>query len=253
MIRSENDGVVSVVTLMHGKVNALDIEFLTEIIDQFDRLQKSDTKAVVLTGEGSSFSAGVDLFRLVDGGVKYITEFWPLLLECFLKVFTFPKPVVAAVNGHAIAGGCVLACACDYRVMSKGPGVIGVPELLVGVPFPSLPLEIVRFAVPKRHLQKLVYTGKTCVAEEALDFGLIDAIEEPEKLLDSALAMAQRLAKIPADAFRITKQLLRQPALDRHQKLKGTLDPEAFKVWISKETNNVIRKYLEKTIGKKKQ
>src|SRR5262249_13880141 len=76
-------------------------------------------------------------------------------------LFTFPKPVVAAVNGHAIAGGCVMVLACDARLMAEGAGTIGMPELLVGVPFPADVLEVVRFAVPRHKVQSLIYTGRT--------------------------------------------------------------------------------------------
>ena len=74
----------------------------------------------MLTGTGTVFSAGVDLRRLTEGGRDYVQAFLPLLGDAFFKTFTFPKPLIAAVNGHAIAGGCILACACDYRIMSAG-------------------------------------------------------------------------------------------------------------------------------------
>jgi enoyl-CoA hydratase/carnithine racemase len=106
-------------------------------------------------------------------------------------LFSLPKPVVAAVNGHAIAGGCVMACAADYRMMAREPGRIGIPELLVGVPFPVVPLEIMRFAAPPQHLQSLIYRGTTLTADEALQHGLVDAVVDPEGLVDGAVAVAE--------------------------------------------------------------
>ena len=135
------------------------------IAAQFDALRDSAAKAVVVTGQGRMFSAGVDLPRLVAGGAAYAREFVPAMNHAFETLFAFTKPLVAAVNGHAIAGGCVLACCADYRIMAREPGRIGVPELLVGVPFPVVPLEIVRFATPPQHVQALIYRGLTLAAD----------------------------------------------------------------------------------------
>ena len=97
-------------------------------------------KAVIVTGSGSSFSAGVDLFRVIKDGPEYGRRFLPVLDDFLRAALTLPKPMVAAINGHAIAGGCILAAACDHRIMTEGNGRIGIPELAVGVPFPALPL-----------------------------------------------------------------------------------------------------------------
>jgi len=205
---------------------------------------------VVLTGTGTNFSAGLDLFKIVDGGEKYIKELMPHLTETLLTLFTFPKPVVAAINGHAIAGGCVLACACDVRIMADGDGKIGAPELLVGVPFPVLPLELIRHTVTPPDFQELIYSGKNYLPREALGIGLIDEVVQPQRLMDQAHATAQRLSQIPADAFRITKQIMRQPVLDRYEQFKDKFDPKAEKVWFAPETLQTISQYLKRTLGK---
>src|SRR5947199_194697 len=83
-------------------------------------------------------------------------------------------------KANALAGGCVMASAADSRLMSRDGGRIGIPELLVGVPFPVVPLEIMRFAAPSRHLQMLVYRGLTLTADDALQYGLVDAIADPD-------------------------------------------------------------------------
>ncbi len=162
-----SDGI-ALVTLQHGKVNALDIEFCAALAARFKDLAASDAKAVVLTGQGKAFSAGVDLRRLSDGGADYIRKFLPALHALYDAVFFYPKPVVAAINGHAIAGGAVLAACADRRIMAQGTGRIGVTELLVGVPFPALAFEIVRFAVPPRFLAEVTLSGATYDTDAAL-------------------------------------------------------------------------------------
>jgi len=250
MIHVEQRESVTIMRLEHGKVNALDKELLGDLIDKLAEVEKSDAKAVVLTGMGSCFSAGVDLFRIVDGGADYVEEFLPLLTNALLSLFTFPRPVVAAANGHAIAGGCVIVMACDYKIMAKGEGRIGIPELLVGVPFPTLPLEIVRFNTPRQHFQELVYTGRTHSPEAALQIGIVDNLVEPEDLMDRACDVAERLAAIPAESFNLTKRMIRQRTIDRYQKYHQTFDREALKVWSSPDIHRIIREYLQKTIGK---
>jgi len=162
----------------------MDVEFCEAIAARFEELKKSKARAVVLTGEGKIFSAGVDLVRALEGGAGYFHKFLPALSKAFVTVFFFPKPVVAAVNGHAIAGGCVLACCADRRLMAKGASRIGIPELLVGVPFPVVPLEIMRFATHASRLQALAYRGLTLTAGDALQYGLVDSVTDADRLLD---------------------------------------------------------------------
>ncbi len=150
MIDISEQGEIAVVTMRHGKANAMDVEFCEAIAARFEELKKSKVKAVVLTGEGKIFSAGVDLVRALDGGADYFHKFLPALSKAFVTAFFFPRPVVAAINGHAIAGGCVLACCADRRLMAKGASRIGIPELLVGVPFPTIALEVMRFTTASR-------------------------------------------------------------------------------------------------------
>ena len=147
MIETSDENGVAVLRLAHGPVNALDLELLTALPRALDGV--ADAPAVVLTGAGRCFSAGVDLKRIVEGGPEYVAEFLPALGRAALTLFTHPRPVVSAVNGHALAGGCVLAAAGDHRVM--GAGTIGLTELAAGVPFPAVPLEIMgtRWATPQ--------------------------------------------------------------------------------------------------------
>ena len=162
-----NDGI-AVLTLRHGKANALDIEFCEALAARFAELRDGAAKAVVLTGQGKIFSAGVDLIRVSEGGADYVRKFLPALHKLYDAVFYHPKPVVAAINGHAIAGGAVLACCADRRIMAREGGRIGVTEMLVGVPFPALAFEIVRFAVPPRHLPEFTLSGATYATDAAL-------------------------------------------------------------------------------------
>lgn len=250
MIHREQRGEVTVLRMEHGKVNVMDVELCEAVAAAFDALAGARVRAVVITGTGSSFSAGVDLVRVLDGGRAYLERFLPALTDALLKVFAFPRPVVAAINGHAIAGGCILACACDQRIMAAGPGRIGVPELLVGVPLPAVAMEVLRFAVPRPHLAQLTYSGKTVKSEEGLPLGLIDEMVSADQLLDHACQAATRLAAIPGKAFEITKRELRGPYLKRLDAVRKTSDAETLETWSTPETLETIRSYVSRTFKK---
>jgi enoyl-CoA hydratase len=241
---------IAVMTLAHGKANALDIEFCETIAARFRELRASDAKAVVVTGQGRIFSAGVDLIRLSEGGADYTRKFLPALHKLYDAVFFHPKPVVAAINGHAIAGGCVLACCADRRIMAQGEGRIGVTELLVGVPFPALAFEVVRFAVPPRYLPECTLSGATYATDAALQRGWVDEVVEPGALIARALATAQALAALSPPAFAQTKAQIRQAVGERYGASGEATDKAVTDIWTAPETLGDIRNYVGRTLRK---
>lgn len=251
MIERKDSDEVVVLQMVYGKANALDFELCKTLVETLDQLEAHDKRPVVITGNGGIFSAGVDLFRVVNEGKEYLNAFLPMLLDAFTRLFEFPRPLVAAVNGHAIAGGCVVACACDYRIASSGPGRIGVPELLVGVPFPTVALEILRFSIGNAHLQEAVFTGGTYAVDEAWRRGFVDEIVDQDELFEVALQRARHLASIPERSYALSKRQLHQPVVSRIS-ARAPEDDEAVRAtWMDPETLNNIRAYLERTFGKK--
>ena len=113
MLATESRGPVTILRLRHGKANAMDVVVLREIEAAFVGESTSAARAVVLAADGPIFSAGLDLFQLAGGGAAYIRQLLPALHDALRAAFTFPKPLVAAIHGHALAGGCVLAAAAD--------------------------------------------------------------------------------------------------------------------------------------------
>jgi enoyl-CoA hydratase len=247
--RSDNRGIVTL-RLAHGKASALDTELLDGLARALAETAASDAGAVVLTGTGSIFSAGVDLFRVVDGGVEYSRRFVPALAQTLLELFAFPKPLIVAVNGHAIAGGCIFTLCGDYRLMAAGNARIGLPELLVGVPFPASVVETIRFAVPPQHLQMLMYTGRTFTPDDALRLGLVDEVVDPASLAARAEEMARHFAGLPARAFALAKQQLRDKSISRARHYANEIDAEVREIWSDPATHTLIREYLARTVRK---
>lgn len=251
MIHREDRGTVAVLRIEHGKANAIDVDLFDALIEQLDALETDDCRAVVITGTGKSFSAGVDLFRVLDEGMTYLRIFLPTLSRGLKRLFGFHKPVVAAMNGHAIAGGCILALACDRRILAEGKAKIGVTELSVGVPFPVAAMEVLRFQVPDRIAQDLVYTSRLVGPEEALGLGLVDELAEADALLDRAVSVAEQLGRIPGGTFGLTKHQLRQDTIERIPDQELHLDDEILGTWSDPEILDGIRAFMAAATGKK--
>jgi enoyl-CoA hydratase len=251
MIEIEERGAVTILRLARGKGNALDLELVGALIDALDRLDGSAAGAGVLTGQGSIFGAGVDLPALIEGGPEYVKRFLPLLQRAFERLATFPKPLVAAVNGHAIAGGAILMLACDQRLLARGAARVGLTEVRGGVLFPAWALEIARFATPPQHFPTLICTGRTWPAEEALARGLVDELVEPERLLDRACAVAEELAAIPATEFAATKRAVRQPLIESARQQTALTEAAVLEHWCAAETLRYIAAFAEQNIKRR--
>lgn len=250
MIIREQQENTAVITLDNGKVNALSQPLLEALGNMLSQIEHQETRAVVLTGKGTTFSAGVDLFSVFGGSKAQMDRFLATLKSVLLHLFTFRKPVVAAINGHAIAGGCLLAAACDYCVMAGGAGKIGVTEMLLGIPFPTIAFEIMRARVAPQHLQSAIYSGATYSPEEALARGFIDEVVAAEAVRDRALSAARQIGAIPPATFALTKRQLRQPVLDRIERYEKDFSKEYTAIWQRDETSAAVQAYIAKITGK---
>jgi enoyl-CoA hydratase len=239
VLNIEDQGGVAVVRIHHGKVNALDAELLERLITTVGEL--TDVDGVVLTGTGRAFSAGVDLKRVVDGGADYVERFLAALSGALLAVFDHPRPVVAAVNGHAIAGGCVLAAACDVRLMSAGS--IGLTELAVGVPFPVAALEIMRHVLGPA-AQSFVLGAGTIDAAQAEAAGLVDEVVDPDLLVDQAVRRAAGLARMPWETFSLAKRQLHRETRARIGRYRPVDDPVVAELWDSAPVREAMARFV---------
>jgi enoyl-CoA hydratase len=239
MIETTEENGVAVLRMSHGPVNALDLELLSALPDALSAV--ADAPAVVLTGAGRCFSAGVDLHRIVDDGAAYVADFLPALSKALLTLFSHPKPVVAAINGHALAGGCVLAVACDFRIMSAG--TIGLTELTVGVPFPTVPLEIMRHAAGPA-VSRLVLTAPRLDPAAGQLCGLVDEVTTADDLLPAAFRRTDQLSSVPSHVFAMSKEQLHRPALERMAADRPVDDPRVLEVWSSETSREFIRTFM---------
>lgn len=250
MLELERRGGVDVMWLDRPPVNAADLDLLDRIVELVGEVERDSDRPLVVAGRGRAFSAGADLFRVLEGDNAYAEAFVGGLVKAFGALFRFPRPLVGAVNGHALAGGAIVACCCDYAVAAAGDSLIGVTEHAVGVPFPLTALEIVRHAVAPERFEEVVFLARTYSPEEARAVGFVDEVVPPDELVDRALAVAERLGRVPASTYSLIKAAVRRPVLDRIAAHEGTHDPLAVKGWQSDEVKDAIRAFLDRTVGK---
>ncbi len=158
---------------------------------------------------------------------------------------------MAAVNGHAIAGGAILVFACDQRLLARGGAQIGLTEVRVGVMFPAWALEIARFATPPQQFSTLICTGRTWPPEEAFARGLVDELVEPERLLDRACQVAQELAAISPAVFAATKLAVRRPMIEAAQREAARTNASLIEHWCSPDSLRLVAKFAEQAINRR--
>ena len=232
-MRIERRGAVAVLRLESGKVNAIGPAFLSDMARLLDGL--GDARAAVLVGRGSAFSAGLDLPSLVDLDGPRMREFIGRFSSTMLRIFELPIPVVAAVNGHAIAGGCVLALQADVRLAADRDSRIGLNETQLGIGLPAVVVETLRAQVPPQSLAAIALEGRLFSPREARELGLVHEVVPEAELLDKAVQRAQALAALPADGARLVKKALREPVAARIRELDAAQSDQWVESWRTAE------------------
>ena len=159
----------------------------------------------------------------------------------FQDAFAFPKPIVAAIEGPAVAGGCMLAAACDFRVLSPTAS-IGIPEMRIGVALPMAAIEIMRFVCSNQAFQSVVNLGKMYTGNDAVEVGIVSHVASDP--VEAAMNLATQLTGIPTPAFSMTKRQSRLHAIGNIKQLQDSLGEEYFQIWNSDETRSAIQHYV---------
>jgi enoyl-CoA hydratase/carnithine racemase len=190
VITLERQNHVAVARLHHGTINAISPQLVEELSGAIDQTAVDpEIRALVLTSANEKFfSIGFDI---------------PVLFPMAREEFT--KPTIAAISGHAIAGGCILALCCDYRVIAEGRKLMGLNEIKLGVPIPYVADCVLRFLVGARCARDLADGGEFYPADELLTMGMVDEVVPQGEVFTRALQKAQTLAAKPAEALACIK------------------------------------------------
>ncbi|MCA9629817.1 MAG: crotonase/enoyl-CoA hydratase family protein [Myxococcales bacterium] len=202
-----NDGV-AILRLDDGKANALGHEVVMTLGQHLDRAEQ-EASAVLIVGREGKFSAGYNLQEMMAGpdSARRLVKAGG---ELMLRLFTFPRPVVAACTGHALAAGAILLLACDLRIGAEGPFKIGLNEVPLGMTPPLYLVELARHRLSKRWYTRAVTQGQIFTPADAVDTGYLDACVGGEELLGLAKDEAKRLGALPHAAFAEAKRRERE-------------------------------------------
>jgi len=234
------------ITLNRNKSNALNREMITELNDMLHNIANdANIGGAIITGREHFFSAGLDLIELYGYNEEEIRSFWLLFLEFTANITAFKKPLVAAINGHAPAGGCVIALACDGRVMAEGKYIIGLNEVPVGIIVPDSIFKLYAFWLGSAHACRSLLEGKLFSPEEALTIGLVDELVNPDSIMTAAERRIRKYMAFEPNTWQqsklnIRKELIAGMSADQSQ----TLDMMITQWW-SPATRGLLKMIID--------
>lgn len=228
---------VAFVSIEHGKVNALREQVIDELARVFAQLVgMAEAKVIVLTGRDKFFTFGFDIPHFYDYSRESFTSFLIRFTDFYHELFMFPKPVIAAINGHCIAGGTMLATACDYRIMVAGRTKIGSNELGFGSSVFAGTVEMLKYVVGARNARKILYMGELLSASDALSLGLVDKLTTSLDLARDIQEISRKFASKEPTAFASIKTMLRRSVHEKMLKWESQSIHKFVDIWYSEET-----------------
>ena len=217
-IKKEDD--ISIITLDDGKANVFSPEMSNQLnacLDQVD----TESGCLIITGREGMFSAGLDLKVIQSGDVDRILDMSSSAFKLLARIFSFPRPVIAACSGHGIALGTFLICCCDYRIGIKGDYMLGANEMRTNMVIPTPILELIKFRVNDSHKYRAVLGAEMYNFNQAQEAGLIDDVVDIDNLMSAATEKAKDLATMGHPSYTMTKELfIAEPMAKINEALK---------------------------------
>ncbi len=207
------EDAIAIVTMDDGKANAISNDLLDALEPALDRAE-AEASAVVLAGRPGRFCAGFDLRTVRDAPPAERARLVQRGGRLLHRLYAYPKPLVAAATGHAVALGALILLAADTRIGARGDYKLGLNETAIGLPLPVFGLELARARLRPEQLTAAVIQARLYDPDSAAEVGYLDAVADEAEVVDSAIAVARQLAELPTDAYRATKLSLRDATLD---------------------------------------
>ncbi len=248
MIQLTHEEHTAVITLARNITNPINLD----LVDQFhaclgELRDDPDTSAIVLTSASEKFfSIGFDLPNLIDLPRDQFELFFKQFNQLCLELYTIPKPVVAALPGHTIAGGCVLAICCDYRLIASGHKLMGLNEIKLGVPVPYLADQILHHLTGTITARNILESGGLFTVEESERFGLIDRIIPPTDLISEAITTADSISNHAPAAYALIKSNRIENVVSRVMPVIDKQQALFMECWYSKTTQELLKLALDK-------
>jgi 3,2-trans-enoyl-CoA isomerase len=251
MLEIHDHDAVRELRLARPPANALDPELVAAIAEAVAAAPEAGARALVLSGAGTIYSGGLDVPALLaldrDGIESFLDEF----LEMLRAIALSEIPVVAAITGHAPAGGAVLAIHCDHRVMASGAFKIGLNEVRVGIPLPQSLHSVLARVVGRRQAERLAVRGLLVPADEALAIGLVDELAAPDEVVARAIEVARDYLAVPPTAMRRTRELARRDLTAIFDAEQRDTWQRFVDDWFAPETQATLHALVERLAKKK--
>jgi len=239
---------VVIVKLNRGITNALNLELVQELAKTVERVSANPkVRALILSSANEKFfSIGFDIPQLYGLPKEDFREFYEAFNQACMALYTLPKPTVAGITGHAIAGGCILALCCDYRVIGAGRKLMGLNEIKLGVPIPYLASSILQSIVGAREARHVEEFGEFYEAELLLKKGLVDEVAPQEEVMSRAREMGETLGSMPPEAYQRIKES-RVEEVEKRIRTNWEKRQQAFvEMWYSEEARRRLRDAMER-------
>jgi len=243
------DGL-GILRLRAGNANAMNDRVWEALTSGLKEAREASLQGLILTGYDRFFSAGLDLIEIYEFDREQMHRFITHWENTMIDLFAFPLPVVAAINGAAAAGGCLMALACDYRVMAQ-EATIGMTGIRLGISLPAAALEIFREVVPAANLAHVLYSGKLFNSDEALKLGLVNEVIQKEALVETALTRLQEFAPHAGNPVAALKNALRQNTLARIKQSADEMREKFLEIWFSPVARQGIEEIRNELLAKK--
>ena len=247
-IALEREGPLAVLRLKKARANAIDRTLLQDLVEASRELaaDESVTGVLLASAHPRVFCPGLDLIALQNVDRAELESFMVLFAEAIQTLFGLEKPLVAALGGHAVAGGCVLALTADLRILSAENAQMGLNEVQVGVPLPWTVTQLLQFALPPPALARIALDGCNCADQEALQTGLAQELAPPDGFEEHCLERLASLASRESGAFGLTKRFLRESTLQRMREGEPERLPLFLDAWFSAGSQERIQAQIAK-------
>jgi enoyl-CoA hydratase/carnithine racemase len=248
MIRIEHHGEVAIVRLDRDVTNAIDLRIVEELSETLEGVRRDPGVHGLVLGSSNEkfFSIGFDIPQLFGLAREDFKSFYQKFNRACMDLYTLPKPTIAAITGHAIAGGCILALCCDYRFIAEGRKLMGLNEIRLGVPVPYLADCILRHVVGVRYAREITDTGEFYQPEESLQMGMVDQALPLEQVFPKSIEKARLLGGLPQEPFATIKR--NRVEMVEAEILTRLEEREKFFIecWYSDEARARLREAMER-------
>lgn len=248
MTTVEQHGEIGVLTMNRGVTNALNLDFVEELHSIVKEVEDDETvRGLVLQSSNDKFFCiGFDIPQLISLPRDDFAHFYRSVSSMYLDLFALPKPTIAALTGHATAGGCILALACDYRYIAEGRKLMGLNEIKLGLPVPFIADLILRDLVGIRYSREIVEVGEFYAPDQTSEMGMVDEVLPLEQVRSAAREKLETIIEMPGQAYSMIKSNRVEGIVQEIRKLQETKESAFLDRWYAEDTRRLLKAAVSK-------